>query len=307
MAMTLNQISQTCLSYFDLQFVAEASAAQKLAVATAISGALQELWQDGPAYFKRREKTAILYGPTQVSLTATANSTAVTGFTGWQDWMAGCSMRVDGDQFDHEIVDENTLLQPYHGSSGTKNAQVFGDCVNMATEVSSVLGAVRLADIRELVPAPDRTAFNRANYWYEGDYGEAILSVQARRRWTGQPHTYWIDTVFSGTGTATSQPIIRLRVAPLPQQQYILKFDTEINPPAVTPDNLDSNDIIFELPGSNTELILLPFVLQRLTSCAWWKNRDALPEIARQFKAAHAAVYGSRPQVKRARRMVPRI
>ena len=314
MALSCKTLAQTCLDFIDVKYLAQASDSQKLWIATAINGAVQEIWAAGPAHFKRRELTAIIHGPTTVHFATTMGSRVITGFDGWADWMVGCSVRVDGDVYDNELSDEGMLLQPYQGgTNGMVTAQVFGDAVTMDPEVSSILGCVRLADIRELVPSPSREAFNRANYWHEGDYGEAILSVQVRRKWTGQPHTYWVDTVYLpavvGDGDPApaqpSQPAIRLRVAPIPAQQFILKWDAEINPPTVTTDQLGDDSRIFQLPGHNDEVVLLPFVLQRFTACPWFKNAEAKVEIARQFTQAYSAVYGSRPQVKRARKLTP--
>lgn len=305
MALSCKTLTQACLDYIDVPYLAQATASQKNWVLNSINGALQELWNAGPSHFKRRELSAIIHGATAVRFTVTANSATISGFVGWQAWMAGCSVRMDGDVFDNEMVNATTLLQPYQGATGgAVNGYVFGDAVTLDASVSSVFGCVRLADIRELVPSPSREAFNRANYWHEGDYGEAILSVQVRRKWTGQPHTYWVDTVYSAVAGAT-QPLIRLRVAPIPQQQYILKWDAEMNPPNVVLTDLDSDSMVFQLPGHNDELALMPFVLQRFSSCPWFKNNDARAEIARQFEQAKAAIYASRPQVKRARKLTP--
>ena len=323
MPLNCKTLAEGCLDFIDIHTLGEASTAQRQWVCNAINGALQELWQNGPPHFKRRELSGILHGATPVIFLVSPNSANIYDFQGWADWMPGCTVRIDGDTYDNEIVDGGKLLQPFQGSAnGVVRAQVFGDCLNLDPSVSSILGCVRLADIRELEPSPNREAFNRANYWHEGDYGEALLSVQVRRKWTGQPHTYWVDTVFlpSVPNQSTEpgvegniyqqpsrplQPVVRLRVAPIPQQQYIAKFDCEMNPQSVDVDTLENPNFVFQLPGHNDELILQAFVLQRWTACPWWKNNDAKTEIGRQFGEAYKALYGTKPQTKRARRFVP--
>lgn len=308
MALTCKTLSTLALAYIDVENLGQASLAQQLTLAGAINGALQELYSKGPAHFRRREISTMLNGATSVQLGLTPNGTAISTFSGWQDWMRGCTVRVDGDVYDNEIVSQTQLLQPWQGATaGTVNAQVFGDAVTLDPGVAGVLGCVRLADIRELCAAPDRESFNRANFWYEGDYGEAILSVQVRRKWTGQPHTYWVDNVSFPAGAGVVQPTVRLRVAPIPQQAYVLKFDALLNPPTVALGDLGSDSCVFELPGASVETLLVPFVLQRWTACPWWKNRDAGAEIARQYEVARVALYGSNPQVKRATRLTPLI
>ena len=179
---------------------------------------------------------------------------------------------------------------------------------------------MRLADIRELVPVANREDFNRANFWHEGDYGEAVLSVQARKRWSGQPHSYWIDTLYLPTTTGTVStpapggnyieparpvaPALRLRVAPIPDRAFVLKWDSEINPPSITEANLAEASMVFELPGGNGELILEAFVFQRWSACPWFKNESAKAEIGRQYKIARAALTESEPHVSKHLQMI---
>jgi len=314
--LTLKTLSESCLEYIDVHFVPAATSGQKRAVANAINGALQELWSKGPAWFKRRELTAALHGPTSVTLMEVAhNSTALTGVMGWEDWMVGCTVRMAGDNYDNEFVSATELLHPYQGTPKVAGfgeipifsdtaATVFGDAITLGPTVGSVLGCVRLADIRELTPVASRSEFNRANAYHEGDYGERTLAVQAKRPMPGQPHSYWVDTIYSATDSAT-QPVIRLRVTPLPVASFVLKWDSEIVQPAVEVDNLGDDTVVFQLPNESAELILLAYVLQRFTAAPWFKNTDAKPEIARQFQEAKSALYAARPQVKRARKIRP--
>lgn len=314
MAITGQILAQSVLDWIDVPSIAAASTSQVQGVLNAVNGALQELFEEGPSHFKRREWATTVYGPTNVTLNVVNNSTAITFATGWQAWMKGCTIRIDLDNggtlatntvLDNELVDNTTLLQPYQGAAASGIAAiVYGDAITMDPTISAVMADPRLAGIRQLRAAPNREAFNKASWYYEGDYGEALLQVQSRPRWIGQPHTYWVDTVYSAT-TGATQPVLRIRLTPLPDGQYVLRWDAEMNPPSLVAANLSDPDYVFQLPSHNDELILMAFVNQRFTASPWFKNDKALAEIKRQYDQAYKALYGSRPQKNRNRRIIP--
>lgn len=328
MPLTALDLVGTLLDYIDVHDGNPATPAQYRAAANAINGAAQEIFTEGPAHVRRREFSTQVNGPKAVTFGASQGSTSISGFTQFQPWMSGCSIRMAGEAYDNEIVDARTLLQPYQGpDSAAASGTVYADAINAPAGVVGVLNQPRLADIRTLTPAPSRDAFNKANYWHEGDYGEAVLTIQARRKWVGQPHTFWVDTVYLPTPPAgtepgigeslyqpdphPAQPAIRIRLAPYPDGAYVLKYDAEVAPPLVTAgmlaDPAAAGAFVFQLPGNFTEGMLLPFALQRWTGSPWFKNEEALAEIGRQYKVAYKALYGSRPQRARARMIVPRI
>lgn len=310
-ALSAPALAQSMLDYIDVQAVAMATSSQVQHLLNAINGGLQEVFEKGPAHLRKREWAAIVHPPTSVVLNVSANSTVIT-MTGWEAWMAGCTIRIPGDgadvvgnTVDNELVDQTTLLQPYQGQSQTAiQATVFGDAINLDATISTVLGSPRLADIRELHVASGREDFNRASFYYEADYGEQVLQVQARPRWVGQPTTYWVDSVYL-TGSAATQPALRIRLTPMPIAQYVLKWDAEMNPPQLAAADLANSSYVFQLPGNKTEMLVMAVVLQRWTSCPWFKNKDAKDEIARQYKEAIAGLYSTKPQNRRARYMVP--
>lgn len=97
------------------------------AVAGALSGALQLLFAKGGPWVRKDERGALLYAPTAITLSATNGSADATVTSGWQDWMEGCSIIIDGHTAENQIraIDISGRATITINPSGTNNTMSF--------------------------------------------------------------------------------------------------------------------------------------------------------------------------------------
>lgn len=73
------------------------------AVLNAINSGLQEMFGEGSPWIRFDEKGHIIHDPTNITLTVNHDGTAGFVSEGWEGWMAGCSIVIEGDLGDNQI------------------------------------------------------------------------------------------------------------------------------------------------------------------------------------------------------------
>ena len=259
-------------------------------VCTAINGGMQELWDLAPSEMRERRMGGVLHGPTQVTLAVTQYSTAISALTTWAAWMAGCTIRISGEDQDNEISNSTTLASPYMGTSGTVQATVYGDCIQLDGTIGKVVTPVEIPNLIPLTPATSRADF----YKYIGAPGVTTTAGSAMpyfgfRRIVQRPIAWFVEGYHD-----PALPYLprRLRVGPLPDSTYAISYRVSINPPLYSAADIDNGDhttdpgTTFPIPNQWVESILLPFALIRYTASPSFKNDAKVQEIGRQYQLA---------------------
>lgn len=296
--------------------------------ATTLTGAMQEFVSLGPLHAFRRSKAVEVHAPKSIELTSVPASgrQVVVNPVDWETWMEGCSIQISGHGDWNEILEYDansntaTLLNPIQAAAGTDvAATVYCDSLTLDSDVLEVIAPVMVADRYELTPVDGISAIR---YWqYEdgyGDYGRGFWrsqrrSRQARGTFAYQPQAYFVDT-YLREDMSSAEPALRMRVAPMPNTSMVIQYRAKIEPPRFTcSDVYDQGDpaadpgVALPVPNQFVESIFMPIARQRWTRVPYFRNDNAVGEIARQYDVALQIARDNRPQSRSGHRYGPRI
>jgi len=264
-------------------------------IVACINGALQEMWDRAPVAVCFARLGIELRAPATVTLEVTRESNGISAFADYAPWMDGCTIRIDGDAFDNELVDGQTLLRPYMGPAldgGTPvGATVYADCASPGPEVIGIVDPIGTCGSVHL-PALLTRVTSRAEF--ESWWGTA-------QKRTGLPEVCFVETRFF---PARSRLGIRLRVHPMPVEAMLLTYGARLNAPAIVAADIGAvNDpgTPFPIPGGWEESVLLPLALQRFSAHPNFAPESAREEIDRQAQVARKIMQGAAPQRSPAR------
>ena len=271
-------------------------------VATAITGAMQEVFDAAPDEMREQRIGSVLYAPAGGTVSATQFSTAISNFTGYQSYMPGCTVRLAGDAQDNELVSQTALERPYMGTTGNVGITIYHDCLTLDPGVDHVSTPVELPNQAPLYAANDRLDFMR---WV----GVPLITDEAGnamdfpfyhyyQRTVSRPRAWFAEGWYD---PAQTQYVKRIRFGPMPDTNYPVAYRVALCPPRyssediVAPGDDTCADPGTVIPVSNAwvETILLPVALQRFTAHPAFKNESAKAEIARQYKQALAILTGA--------------
>ena len=278
----------------------------------AINGALQEIYGDPhtPAHVNTATAAVFLPAPVNVTFSATAGSATIASPTPADAFTAGATLRVAGSVCDYPLAGPTSLLFAWQGATGTVSGTLLHDAVALPAGTVAVMDPVLLDGRSRMLPAPDPLTLTRVRSpgTRNGtlDYGRPPggLSGPDALVPAGVPVSYLVESV---RDPASNALVHRLRVSPPPAAAHVVTFRARVQPRRVTLDDLGGDDVdpwitagtqtqFFGLSDGWDELLLLPFALQRWTGSPLFKNQSVLPEIARQYAVARAALVSIRPQ-----------
>lgn len=202
-------IRDDLLGCLGLEDTSQAPMAIRRRITQDINAALQIIYTNGPAYLKEKSFTSILNAPREINgKTFSLFSTEMSGGDEILDNMRGCTVRIDGE-VDNEIVNASTLQNPFCGTTTTSGrGTVYSDCVIFPENVAAISGPVWLDSQYQLQALSGRM--------------ELLNQVTIRRTELGQPRFYWVET-YGGE--------LRLRVYPMPDRTYVLRYDAQLKAP----------------------------------------------------------------------------
>jgi len=276
-----------------------------------INGALQEIHNISPRAQYYHRQGAILNAPTDVTISLTANSD-ICSVSDYQQWMNGCTIRINGSPVVNELLGPCRLRRPYDGDTVSNiTAKVYHDCIVQKSDVIGICGPIELPQIRVLSIESSREEFYRYewNQLYGNDYTSGMMKIGVSAKIPAQPRAAYIDTEAKSSGME-----IRLQILPIPDQRYLLHYGVIKNAFSIDKSNvltLDSegnmvvdgsgNPIdpgtIFNTPGEWDESVLKPMAVQRFTSHPNFGtgNPIAAAEIARQHQKAMDIIQNAAP------------
>lgn len=272
----------------------------------ALNAAMQECADLAPGEVQEFPGGAWLQPPTQVTVSATFGSTAIT-FPGFLPWMIGCTIRIPNDGQDNELINGTTLAAPYAGTTGANiTATVFGDCVQLPNTVRNVVHPVSIPNQIPLIPAGNRYELLQ--------WAGSPLITDAQGLPMGLPFFYyfkktvsrpiaWFCEGFNQNASGLNYIPKRIRLAPMPDQAYPLQFRCNNNPPIFAVSDIDNGDHVTDpgtvFPITNNDLtgILMPIAKWYWMAHPRFKNEAVKPLIQTQYERAKAQLQNSRTQV----------
>lgn len=265
-------------------------------VITALNAAMQEVYNVAPTEMREQPRGAVLSSPLRVTLNATSSNTVISGFGAYTAAMAGCTIRLDGDSQDNEIVSATKLARVFIGTTGGVGATVYFDCINLASDVDHVLPIVELPNQAPLYAARDRMDFLKwlgvplvtdpAGWAYQFPFYFYYQKQIAR------PRAWFTDSFLDITQPQQQK---RLKVGPMPDAVYSLAYRVAILPPRYSindiyvqgdaPDYADPGTVV-PVPNSWVESVLVPYAMRKLTRLPAFRNESVKAGISEDFKIA---------------------
>lgn len=270
--------------------------------ADCMTGAAEEIFDEGPASVSEAPDAYQLYPPTGVTLTVTQFSKTISGLTTWAPWMLGCTINISGDQLFNEITSQTTLLRPYAGGSGAVSGTVYGDAVKLPSNVKQVMDPVRLPTLAPLMGTTNRERF--LGYTNPHRYGNRMTTgrqvfYDLTNKTVGQPAIWMAENMIN---VATAETTKFLRFNPMPNQAYSATVRVKIKAPTFTAADIYAGADYTTDPGAIIPLdyhssIFVPFAMQRFMAHPSFNNPIAAKEIVRQYQRAQMMLNNCTPGV----------
>lgn len=306
MAKSAFKVGLDLLSYIGIYSYAPVSGANALnmptitsddkeKVLTAINGALEEVYDNAQAEFKKQDRSVLCRVPATVTVALTENSTNAT-ITGAESWMIGCTIQIAGDNYQNRIValagTTATLLYAWRTASATVSGTVYADAVKLGSDIKTVFDPVQIPPNRRLIKSQDKARFD--GYSYDANHSQAPFTMINKA--AGFPVYYYIDTFYdsSEAGIPTY-----MRFNPMPTGPLSVNFQAEIIPEVVelsdlfTAPSTDPNYNFTSIPAVWFDRVFLPICRQKFTSHPAFKNQQAKENIIADYNRAVAFLKGS--------------
>lgn len=244
-----------------LAFTAE----ERQTVQDCINAALQVLHNHAPDHSKNVPISLSLAAPTSITIGVTNGLTTFTGYSiTSQDQY--CTIRIDGDGVDNQVIAAGTLLHPYAGPTGTTTAIIYHDAIALDETYEAIVSNPRYLDTNEQL--------------LQGDYPDRYRL--AYRFAIGNPEAWTVEA------NAYSSMRSVFRVDRLPAALIRLKAKALLAPPRVS--FVDTIETTAEIAVNvkHIESYLLPMIRGLLAETSLW--RDALTRKRAMDKGDNAAL-----------------
>ena len=262
-------------------------------VALVITTAFQEIADEGNSENRNQPGGVLLRAPATVTLTCTDGSTAISALTTYSSYMLGCTIRINGDTQDNELLSPTLLALPFVGTGGSSiTATVFHDAITLDSTVAKVIPPMRLSDGCFVNEATDRYDFITRGIYTIPQVGVMPAytlhpySTLGGKPTATAPSVYFTDGYYDST---QDYIVKRIRLSPMPTVRQSLSWSASINPLRCETSSIDTAtthvDPGVKIPCADgwIESIFLPVARQIATSFPQFKNDDIKQEISRQY------------------------
>jgi len=273
----------------------------RMEVVDCINSALQRLYSELPSQYRITTISSTLQAPAtqDIDVVNGSNETLLSsGPSGvpFTDEQRGSTVVIGDDPQFNEIVSNTQILDAYQGSTGNVTATIYND-------------AVPIWD-RDIVRIVDEPRLNNGTTLYRIEnlvnelltvdgFVAGVNSNRMSHRQTGSPIRYLIDMVGHSQSDGSTEPIVILRVDPMPEKAYTIRFDAELSPMRVRFSHLQE-PVSLPVPDNMVEGMLLPLCYDELTASPYWGNDKTIPLIQRNAEKAlimaqRATAYFAKP------------
>lgn len=211
------------------------------AVALCLTMAFQEGAQGSASEQLNQPGSGYLQPPTNITLTATQGSTTISAFTTWAPWMEGCTVRLNGDSQDNELLSQTQLARPFVGTIASVTGTVWCDCFTLDDTVERIVGPLSLSNNLMVPESPTRMEFIASGMYPSWNYWNSCNPVIpfAYVPWWSlgpkpsafNPITYFLDTYYD---PAVSYVKRRIRLSPMPTVPQAVGWVSKRTPIRVT-------------------------------------------------------------------------
>jgi len=238
--------------------LADLTADARLEMVDAINSSLQKMDALAAPHSKQRPAAFSAAAPTTISIGVTAGSTEITGYTFTTTY---CTIRIDGDEIDNQIVGATTLRHPYAGETGTVSAVIYGDALLVPSTIAEIATDFFILETRSRVSQ---------------DFSRTIGTLDAghhqnTQKRTGRPDRWWMEANAANQG-ADVPSVIRFNT--LPDRAYRMQADVVMAPLRVTFADLMDSDAALAMRPEHVESFLLPICRGALAASSMWANPD---------------------------------
>jgi len=201
-------------------------------------------------------------------------TTAAELLTPFSASMLGQTVRLGDDPFDNELASYDsatktaTLVRPYAGITTTNGTgTLFTDTLILPDATMSVIPPVLIHGEHELKPLRsqrDVLLFSDAYNFHS--YADTTVgpgsTVIAENRDVDVPVGFYVENYRRANGKTT----LRLRVSPLPDKEYALRFDVRLGAPEITALN---NSTEVPIPQGYAHSVFLPILRYQFST---WRH-----------------------------------
>jgi len=233
-----------------------------------INLALQKIWTMANPWWSAGKSGGILRGPRTITgLSLTHGATNVTDTTNaLNQSLLGQTVRLGNDPFDNELAGYDavthaiTLVRPYAGASAINaTGTLYSDTIILPDAVMSVIPPVLIHGEHELKPLrSQRDVMMFSDAYNFNEFADTV----SENRDIDVPMGFYTENYRRSNGKTT----LRLRVSPLPDKDYILRFDLRLGAPEI--DALDAITDI-PIPQNYTHSVFLPILRYQFST---WKH-----------------------------------
>lgn len=259
---------------FGKQSFADLTADARLEILDAINGGLQKL--DALAHVHSKKTTAALYlaAPLTITIGVTQGSPEITGTIFSADHY-GCTIRINGDDIDNQVVGETGLLHPYAGVTGTVSAIIYSDAVALPEPYSELIGVPMVMETGRPLTLHKRVA----NSW--------------QRKQVAEPYCYWLES--NARNRNPSAPAV-IRFDPMPDRAYRLEVEAVLAPVRVKFSDLLAPADELPIRAEYVESYLLPVARAILTDSSFWLSADSKASVRNVAETAESKYSVLTPQ-----------
>ncbi len=221
---------------------------ESLAMLDAINSGLSKTYANLPPIYRRTKGSSVLRAPVSVSLTCTKYSTTISPAFSEDD--RGKTLVIPEDQGDNEIVSTVQIANQYLGTTGTKESTVYSDCVWLDEGIVAVVSHPKII-VGSCKRALCRVDAEQFRLWGNG-----------ANKCVGAPTQYYVAPVGQ---SMNGSPMALMKVHPMPDQDYRIEFEMEVQPKRFSFTDLN-NSVHIPIQEAYIESILVPFCEWELSS-----------------------------------------
>lgn len=227
--------------------LARGKSASIIADCAAYINASMRLVADKAPHLFKKPGGGLLGAPLSVSgLGMTFGSTTITGFSAFASAMRGCTIRIAGSSYDHEIVSATEISRPFDGpTAGGLGATVYFDCIPLDVTISGIIGPVMIPSIGVIGLANSRDQFLTGGYNFasgsRSGLSHSVLPFSMNfTKLVGRPERWMCEE--GGYDPSNTSTLLLMRFYPMPSQLYTVVFEKIMKPPVYTSADIDSDD-----------------------------------------------------------------
>lgn len=251
--------------------------------------ALEQAYDILPPKYTESAEGFELLAPADITLTLTANSKTVSGYT-FAANQIGCSLVISSDNIVNTVTATDSLLLPA-GVSGSVSARLYYDAVQLDRGIRSLVsdpliaatsGCANPTRMQRWEPHSGGGIGYRP--WHQGRHHIYLLATYN----PGTPYVYHISGNRSSRPRATGQPLALVNVWPMPLTAHRLTIDAQWSPTLL---GMSDWKTPAELPIDDRFANHLAAIAEaRMTATRYWACRELKEDVLRQGTQAEIAL-----------------